>query len=124
MKKENADQFFRHICNIQALAGLFSYHEALMLYKSLHRLEARIDRENTNDCNGTSGLTEDQETARDKRRFLKYKSLLPNVPGLFINGDPRGYALKIHVKETQELRDKDINLYTDWGGYGILAPEF
>ena len=124
MKKENADQFFRHVCNLQTIAGLSSYHEALELYKQLHRLETRVHRENENDCNGTTGLSEKQEGLRDKRRFEKYQSLLPGVEGLFINGDPRGYALKIHVKQTEELRDKGINLYRDWGGYGIFAPEF
>ncbi len=124
MKTKNADQFFRHVCNLQTLAGLSSYHESLELYKKLHRLEARVNRENTNDCNGISNLTEEQEEKRDRRRFNSFQSLLPGVSGLFINGDPRGYALKMHVKNTQELRDKGINLYTDWGGYGILSPEF
>ena len=124
MKKENADQFFRHVCNLQTLAGLDNYHDALTLYKSLHRLEARISRENTDDCNGTSNLTDKQSESRDERRFKKFQSLLPNVSGLFINGDPRGYALKIHTKDAMELRYKGINIYQDWGGYGILAPEF
>jgi hypothetical protein len=30
----------------------------------------------------------------------------------------------MHVKQTEELRDKGINLYRDFGGYGILAPDF
>ena len=124
MKRENEKFLFRHVCNLQTLAGLSYYHDALILYKSLHRLEARIHRENEDDCNGTNGLTEKQEEARDARRFKSFQSLLPNVDGLFINGDPRGYSLKMHVKQTQELRSKGINLETDWGGYGILAPDF
>jgi len=106
------------------LANLQTYFEALKLYKTLHRLETRVHRENEDDCNGTNGLTERQEIARDKRRFNTYQNLLPGVTGLFINGDPRGYSLKLHVKETQELRQKDIYLMSDWGGYGILAPDF
>lgn len=38
---------------------------------------------------------------------------------LYINGDPRGYALK--------LRDDNGNCpvqYKDWGGFVILAPDF
>ena len=124
MKAENAEQLFRHVCNLQTLTGVGSYHDALDLYKKLHRLETRVHRENEDDCNGTTGLSESQETARDKRRFNKFQSLLPDVTGLFINGDPRGYSLKMHVKQTQELFDKGINLYRDWGGYGILAPKF
>lgn len=124
MKTKKSNELFKHICNLQTLAGLNSYHDAVILYKKLHRLEALIHRENENDCNGTSGLTEQQEADRDKRRFNTYQSLLPGVSGLFINGDPRGYSLKIHVKQTQELYDKGINLDRDWGGYGLLAPDF
>lgn len=39
------------------------------------------------------------------------------VEGLFWNGDPRGYALKIEPEHTPP------DMHTDFGGYGILAPE-
>lgn len=124
MKKENAVQFFRHVCNIQALAGLASYSEALELYKKLHRLEVRIRRENEAECNGTLGLTEAEIEAKDERRMKKYQSLLPGVDGLLINSDPRGYALKMSVVSTEKLRAKNIDLFVDWGKFGILAPDF
>lgn len=38
--------------------------------------------------------------------------------GFFVNSDPRGYALKIDNEKTEIPQ----GLYTDWGGYGILAP--
>ena len=38
---------------------------------------------------------------------------------IFLNLDPRGYALKI---DDQDARALDI--YKDWGGYGIICPEF
>lgn len=48
--------------------------------------------------------------------------------GFQINLDPRGYALKIddHVmkEHDQEYQRQGWWPYTDWGGYGILAPEF
>ena len=38
-----------------------------------------------------------------------------------INGDPRGYAFKF----TQEFTNENIeNMYRDFGGYGIVAPDF
>lgn len=45
-------------------------------------------------------------------------------PGFFVNGDPRGYALKID-NATLEGRAliAAVGLHTDWGGYGILSPE-
>jgi hypothetical protein len=39
---------------------------------------------------------------------------------VFCNGDPRGYALKI---EDSYVRDKDVDIYRDLGGYGIICPE-
>ena len=116
MKKQNAQIFVNHVNNLREITGINNYHDALTLYKRLHRLEARIHRENEDDCSGTSGLTGEQAEERDKRRFKSYQSLLPNVRGLFINGDPRGYALKMHVKERQEWDAKGVNLYSDWGG--------
>ena len=44
------------------------------------------------------------------------------LSGLFINGDARGYALKINDKIMQQ-EYKETGLHQDWGGYGILAPE-
>ncbi len=39
---------------------------------------------------------------------------------VFLNRDPRGYALKIR---DEWMREHHCKLYQDWGGYGILAPE-
>ena len=44
------------------------------------------------------------------------------LPYLYINGDPRGYALKIDEEKGRELIEK-TGLERDWGGYGLLAPE-
>ena len=44
-------------------------------------------------------------------------------PGFFVNGDPRGYALKIDPEnKLGSLLIRDAGLHTDWGGYGILSP--
>ena len=52
--------------------------------------------------------------------------------GFVINGDPRGYSLKIKEEQNRifvnsddgKNHDQKVINYTDWGGYGILAPEF
>ena len=41
---------------------------------------------------------------------------------VFINGDPRGYALKIDDKYQDRLHK--VGIHRDWGGYGIIAPDF
>lgn len=43
------------------------------------------------------------------------------LPYLHINGDPRGYALKIDSEKGRELIEQ-TGLQRDWGGYGLLAP--
>ena len=43
---------------------------------------------------------------------------------IFFNGDPRGYALKLSTQYTRYIRSCNINIHQDWGGYGIIAPDF
>ena len=40
---------------------------------------------------------------------------------VFVNGDARGYALKI---DSECVKDEALEIYKDGGGYGILAPDF
>ena len=46
---------------------------------------------------------------------------LKNKKVLFLNGDARGYALKI---DDEYLKNNNFNIHRDWGGYGIIAPDF
>ena len=41
---------------------------------------------------------------------------------VFVNLDPRGYALKIG-EAWMNLRKRRVPLHADWGGYGIIAPD-
>jgi hypothetical protein len=90
------------------------------LCKKLHRIEKHMHRLAEDDCNGLI-----DETKLDNARKHAFKKL-DEILGfqkigirVFVNGDPRGYALKI---ETEDAKNLDIQ--KDWGGYGILAPEF
>jgi len=82
----------------------------------LYKLERKAHKITTAQCNG-----EGNEEAQDKQlnKILTRVNELLKVKTAFINGDPRGYALKI--KETEA---KELGIYQDWGGYGILAPQF
>jgi hypothetical protein len=62
---------------------------------------------------------EEQDAFFDKIRDSLVKVLGPKAEIVHINFDPRGYALKI-----KDEYIKDVKLYRDFGGYGILAPEF
>ena len=116
---DNAWYYTAHINNLATIAGI-EMHKAEKAYKSLRRLEAKANRICTRECNEANFDGSNQLEAI-KKRVLE---LLPGLKGFFINTDPRGYSLKITEDETKALRAKGINIYTDWGGYGILAPEF
>jgi hypothetical protein len=89
------------------------------LCKALRRIETRIGRLCESLCNDADFDQTILDRA-EKSATKKVKELLPNLDmkHFFINQDPRGYALKIK----SEHRPDD--LHSDWGGYGILAPDF
>ncbi len=95
----------------------------ITLSKKLFSLEAKAHRMSTDYCNGDISSFEEWETLTDALlikvdKITDYKS--KNIP-IFVNGDARGYALKI---EDSYIRENKTVIYRDWGGYGILAPDF
>ena len=92
------------------------------LAKALHRIETKAHRIAEQYCNGDiqqdemDKLVEGIERSLD--RLLDYTN--KQVP-VFVNLDPRGYALKIR---DEYVKANGLDIYRDWGGYGILAPEF
>ena len=92
------------------------------LCKRVHRLEVEIHRVFEDECNGT--VTEDQVSKKEKSVLKRLDQILnfkeQGIP-VFLNGDPRGYALKI---KDEYVREHDLDIHRDWGGYGIIAPEF
>lgn len=115
---ENAGYYTMHIKNLSAMAGIKEY-EAEKVYKSLCRLEAKANRICTRQCNEDYDGSSQLDAIKGK-----VLELLPGLKGVFINTDPRGYSLKITEDRTKALQAEGINIYSDWGGYGILAPEF
>lgn len=98
----------------------------LAIYKELLKLENRAHKYSEDACNGL--LSEEQEEAKFNKLEHKLKSMFKTGSyeylGLFINLDPRGYALKIKTEVNDTLKADNIILHTDWGSYGILAPKF
>jgi len=99
---------------------------------SLHaikRLETEANRIQTADANGelTEVEASDADMRISNRVAVLFGGKLPK--GFFINGDPRGYALKLDPEawkvsdNAQENYEAMPIKYTDWGGYMILAPE-
>lgn len=96
-------------------------------YRTLKTIENQANRIATNYCNGyIEGDEVDEALERIENRVKKlFGGTLPQ--GFFINRDPRGHALKINSgNEAGQVHHPEYipqGLHTDWGGYGILAPE-
>ena len=102
----------------------------ISLCKKLKRLEAKAYYLSLSYCNGENGVNTDnwEELTRPilkkAAKILNIKNEYPLCSDdywpLFVNGDARGYALKIRENY---VREKGLKIYQDWGGYGILAPD-
>ena len=109
----------KHGQDIKTVFNLDPNTDPVQLSKRLFRLENIAHRLAVDFCNGDiDQLTWDSEASKilDKvQAILKYKK------NIFVNGDARGYALKI---DDNYIRSNNFNIYRDFGGYGIIAPDF
>jgi len=89
------------------------------LCKALRRIENKLHKLFEDYCS-VPGITDEQLDRAHKSARIRIKTLLPklDMKHLKINQDPRGYALKIRTENTP------IDMHKDWGGYGILAPDY
>jgi hypothetical protein len=98
--------------------------DAIKLCKSLRRLEVKAHRLATDYCNGENGVDSenwDSLCAPILKRVSKILNPENADVEIFVNGDARGYALKILFDDTDCRRHE---VFTDWGGFGIVAPDF
>jgi hypothetical protein len=96
--------------------------DPVALCKKLFSLENKMRHTNLQSDNGTIELDKADEIEKDilakVDKILGFKA--KKIP-VFNNGDSRGYALKI---EPDWIHSHKASLFTDMGGYGILAPDF
>jgi hypothetical protein len=91
----------------------------LVLWRQLRRIENPLHYNAERYCNGDID-SEQWEVIKNQYRNRLAKVFGGRVPtGVFINGDPRGHALKLD----NEQMAIPAGMETDWGGYGILAAE-
>ena len=92
--------------------------DSVELCKKLFRLENKAHKFTTNHCN--YGYSDNEFYSFEDEILSKVSEILgcdKNI--MFLNGDARGYALKF---TTEFSKDKDI--HKDWGGFGIIAPNY
>ena len=84
-------------------------------FQKLTRLEKHCNNVALRLCNEADFDIPDDWSDRQIAKAIK---TCPKLSGmkLFVNLDPRGYALKVNEPEPE--------MYRDFGGYGIVAPEF
>ena len=92
--------------------------DSVKLCKQLFRLENKAHKLATDYCNGV--INGDSTEIESQKILSKAAKLLnTNTFNMFFNFDARGYALKFF-----EDFSKDKPIHKDWGGYGIIAPDF
>ena len=88
-------------------------------FEILLKAEREAHRQTTKECNESIS---DEESEKWSEKFLnrltKKLGVSKMSDGFFINYDPRGYPLKMKEGTFPQ------GFWTDFGGYGILAPEF
>lgn len=138
-RPSQAERIAEHGRKLLAIFPRATERDPVKLCKRLRALEARAAAVALRLCNGPEypGGYEAVDKITDAI-LAKVDALLGNhtthnsetgdtrcrVP-IFINRDPRGYALKIEDDWVSARRDSQgfPRIDTDWGGYGIIAPE-
>ena len=105
----------KHRDNLKSIFNLDI--DSIKLCKQLFRLENKAHKLATDYCNGDFEGNIEKESEKILSKVAKI--LNTNTFNMFFNGDPRGYALKFF-----EDFSKDKPIHKDWGGYGIIAPDF
>tara|TARA_R100000654_G_scaffold5630_1_gene15572 strand:- start:72 stop:401 length:330 start_codon:yes stop_codon:yes gene_type:complete len=98
--------------------------DPVKLCKRLLRLETKAHKLAVDYCNGD--IYDDDYGHETSKILTKVETILNNNylranNIIFMNGDARGYALKI---DDEYIRNNNFNIYRDMGGYGIIAPDF
>lgn len=116
-KQKQYANIAEHGQNLLAIYPQAKEKEPVKLCKKLHRLEREAHGIGLQLCNGPE-MQEEEQDKRVDRVLEKVNALLGPGPDIFINLDPRGYALKIDYAEAKPLK-----IHKDWGGFGIICPE-
>lgn len=126
MNNETLKRVVSHGDNLKAFFNLHEDTLSLTICRKLRYWEKKAHALTTERCNGTN-KTEEQQNAEDEHilsavdKILNFKA--QNIP-VFINGDARGYALKIHLDSLKNRWLDYRPIFQDMGGYGIIAPDF
>jgi len=117
----------KHGENLLAIFPHATERDPVRLCRKLRKLEREGAALGLRLCNGPEFDWDDTPDGIEAGIMLRVTALLGNESGtvpVFVNLDPRGYALKISSEWTFAYCQHTGNrLYSDWGGFGIIAPD-
>lgn len=121
-KQRRAQAILNHGFALKRIFPKTEHDSPVALCKSVHRLEVEAHRLAEDQCNRQlpEGYVEKKE-ASILRRLDKILGFSAAGIPVFLNGDPRGYALKI---ESEYVHAHGLDIHRDMGGYGIICPEY
>ena len=111
----------KHGEDIKKIFSLPADTDPIKLCKKLRQYEIKAQR--VQDIHAAGKY---EEAAREEALLLvglvilTLKQTSGNEFGIFINRDQRGYALKI---PDEIVKEKNLTIHKDWGGFGIIAPD-
>lgn len=119
------ERLARHYATLSELSFYLTAErkDGKKLSVALLKMEREAHKMATDYCNGDNGVDCDTWAAYTDKLGTKILQLFgaSEIPGLIINSDARGYALKIDSEYMGEY--EGIGLHKDMGGNGILSPE-
>lgn len=126
MKKETMEKVTVHGMALLAIFPKTTERDPVNLCRKLRRLEREGATLGLRLCNGPEFPGGYDEVGRLTDSVIsRVNDLLGNADGgvpVFLNLDPRGYALKIR-NDWMRANAEDSRLARDWGNYGIIAPD-
>jgi len=129
MNEETKQAIIRHGESILLAFPEAREKDPVKLCKMLRRVEGRAAKIGLLLCNGPDMGEEWTEKETEVclakvRKILGLSREKAEEIGLFINQDPRGFALKISEEWARGYNSSTNKpLHRDWGGFGILAPD-
>ena len=118
-KQKMYQQIERHGDDLKVIFSLSDDTDSIKLCKKLFRLENKAHRLAEDDYNGINVNADVEKIFKSVSKILNLKNI--NDFKIFFNNDPRGYALKI---DDEFVSKNKLKIHRDWGGNGILAPDF
>tara|TARA_B100001250_G_C19624088_1_gene710735 strand:+ start:539 stop:913 length:375 start_codon:yes stop_codon:yes gene_type:complete len=118
-KEKMYQQIEKHGEDLKVIFNLSNDVDSIKLCKQLFRLENKAHQLAEDDYNGLDVKAEVESIFKSVCKVLNISSI--KEWGIFWNNDPRGFALKI---DDETVRKNDLKIHRDWGGNGILAPDF